>query len=142
MDSWILVVLILISLQLAWMGSRLGATTGKGGLSQELVSELEKIREELYWFKGDNFAAHLFKEIKEHCDSLEHEIAETGEEIEKQFQWFKDDNFAAHLFKEIKENSDSLERQITETNQALQEIVGILDELKEIVSSLHGAGAR
>ena len=83
MDSWILAVLIMISLQLVWMGSRLGTTTGKGGLPEDLLGELRKIREELYWFKDDKFAGHLIKEINENCENLEREITEINRSLVK-----------------------------------------------------------
>jgi transcription termination factor NusB len=124
-----------------WMGSRLGTTTGKGGLPKELLSELEKLRDELCWFKDDKFAGHLFKEIKENRENLERRIEQTGETVEREIEklrdelcWFKDDKFAGHLFKEIKENCENLEREITEINRSLVKIDATLDDLKEIAS--------
>jgi methyl-accepting chemotaxis protein len=144
LDTWVLVVLIVIGvlIESRWRSA-----------NRELVRVIRELKEELEWFKKDNFAEHLFKEMKENCDTLERQITEAGEEIEQQLQWFKKDNFAEHLFKEMRENSENLQqemkencetlqRELTETNQALQQIAASLDDLKEIVSAWQEAQAR
>ena len=100
MDSWILFVLILILLELMWIGSRL--PTG----SQDLVGELKKIQEELYWFKDDKFAGHLLKEMN----------SNVGAVIES--------------LDRIKRSLDQIEDGLTTTNLSLDELKEIASTQK------------
>ena len=125
MDSWILLVLFLILLELMWIGSRL--PTG----SQDLVGELKKIQEELEWFKKDNFASHLLNQI-------ESSVGEVKEEL----LWFKDDKFAGNLLKEMNkhvggliESLDGIKSSLDEIENGLTTANLNLEELKEIASN-------
>ena len=125
MDSWILIVLVLILLELMWIGSRL--PTG----SQDLASELKKIQEELEWSRKDNFASHLFNQI-------ESSVGEVKEEL----LWFKGDNFAGNLLKDMKEHVggvieslDGIKSSLDEIESGLNTVNLNLDELKEIASN-------
>jgi L-lysine 2,3-aminomutase len=114
LDAWIFSVLILIFVQLLRLGSRLDNTVEKDGaleLQKELRELLKELREEFYWFKDNNFAHHLFSEIKENCATLEREIREMNQSLGSEI------NDVAHVLKSLHDNL----KDIAETVQRIED---------------------
>lgn len=120
-------MLIVILSELMWIGSRLATTTAKSGLPEELLSELKEIREELYWFKDDKFAGHLFKEMNS-------SVGELGE-LKEELYWFKDDKFAGQLFKEINSSVERVLESLDAITRSLDNIASTLERIADDIPS-------
>jgi hypothetical protein len=112
--DWIVVLLFVISAELMWIGTRLGNPQDTG--LEKVCGELKEIREELQWFKKDNFADHLFKKLED-----------AAKELGKELHWFEGGTFANHLLEKL----DQIDKGVGDWGAEIQKISEELDWSRE-----------